>query len=63
MPRFLRYRSAKVGFVMLIVVATIALVGPLVAPHTQSEFVGVPFSRPGAAGAGILGTDFLAEMS
>jgi peptide/nickel transport system permease protein len=47
----------KVGVALVVFLVGIALIGPLVAPHSPSEFVGAPFSKPSAAAK--LGTDTL----
>jgi peptide/nickel transport system permease protein len=55
----LRHGRTWVGLVLTAGVVLLALIGPLVAPHTPTEFVGAPFSGPAAGMA--LGTDYLGE--
>jgi peptide/nickel transport system permease protein len=55
----LRYGRAWFGLALTVLVVLVALLGPVFAPHTPTEFVGVPFSGP-AAGMP-LGTDYLGE--
>jgi ABC-type dipeptide/oligopeptide/nickel transport system permease subunit len=55
--RFLRFWTARVGLVLFTIALLIALLGPVLAPHSPTEIVGVPFSKP--SGAAPLGTDFL----
>ncbi|HET6477063.1 MAG TPA: ABC transporter permease [Thermoleophilia bacterium] len=52
-----RMRRTKIGFVVFLVLLTIALFGRFVAPYEPTEFVGAPFSLPSAVAW--LGTDFL----
>ncbi len=52
-----RMRRTKIGFVVFLVLLTIALFGRFVAPYEPTEFVGAPFSLPSATAW--LGTDFL----
>jgi peptide/nickel transport system permease protein len=47
----------RVGLVMAVTVAAIAILGPLVAPHSPTEFVGAPLAPP--SGTALLGTDQL----
>ena len=49
--------SARVGLVLVLVMVAIAVLGPLVSPHSASEIVGVPFAGPSADAP--LGTDNL----
>lgn len=55
--RALRSTSTKVGVALAAVVILIAFLGPLVAPHSPTEFVGVPFAPPG--NGAVFGTDNL----
>jgi ABC-type dipeptide/oligopeptide/nickel transport system permease subunit len=55
--RFLRTTQGAVGLAMLLVVAAVALIGPLIAPHPLDQPIGPPGVGP-AAGAP-LGTDYL----
>jgi peptide/nickel transport system permease protein len=52
-----RYGITKVGVTITLAMATLALVGPLLAGADQGGFVGPPFSAPG--GGAPLGTDNL----
>jgi peptide/nickel transport system permease protein len=51
------YGRTKLGLALTVAVVGFALIGPYVAPHGQSDFVGPPFS--GAIPGAPLGTDFL----
>jgi peptide/nickel transport system permease protein len=54
-----------VGLVVVCLVVGLALIGPLVAPHSPVEFVGIPFqpAAPGLLmGADILGRDVLSRV-
>ena len=55
--RALRTTSTKVGLLLTLLVLGVALVGPLLSPHSPGEFVGVPFSPAGTGGP--FGTDNL----
>lgn len=55
--RSLATRPMQVGLVITGTILLLALLGPLLAPHTATEFVSVPFSGPSANAT--LGTDFL----
>jgi peptide/nickel transport system permease protein len=56
-PRFLAGPEGIVGLALLIFVLGLALIGPLIAPHSITAPIGLPGSGPGAGGS--LGTDFL----
>jgi len=56
-PRFLRTLQGIAGLVVLVFVVGVALIGPLVAPHSLSAIVGLPGNGPGPAAP--LGYDFL----
>jgi peptide/nickel transport system permease protein len=53
----LRLWRTRVGLAIVALLVLIALVGPLVAPHSPTEFVGIPNSPP--SGDAIFGTDAL----
>jgi peptide/nickel transport system permease protein len=53
----MRLGRTRVGLAIVAVIVLIALAGPLVAPHSPTEFVGVPNSGPG--GDAVFGTDAL----
>jgi peptide/nickel transport system permease protein len=60
-------RSTKgiVGLSLATVVALIAIVGPFVAPHSPTEFVGIPFESPSAEtwlGTDTLGRDVMSRV-
>jgi peptide/nickel transport system permease protein len=55
--RFARTKTGAVGLALLAVVVSIALVGPLFAPHAPDRPIGVPLTGPTADAP--LGTDFL----
>jgi peptide/nickel transport system permease protein len=52
-----RLRRTKVGCAIFVTLLAIALFGPFVAPHSPTQFVGVPFASPSAKDW--LGTDFV----
>jgi peptide/nickel transport system permease protein len=49
--------SGRVGTIMLIFIVVVAVFGPLLAPHTIIDVVGIPYSAPSSAAP--IGTDFL----
>jgi peptide/nickel transport system permease protein len=53
----LRLGRTRVGVVIVALLVLVALAGPLVAPHSPTEFVGIPNSAP--SGDAIFGTDAL----
>jgi peptide/nickel transport system permease protein len=57
----LRVRRAQVGLALSTVVIATALLGPYLAAHSPTDFVGVPFAPAGDPGAGgaLFGTDNL----
>jgi peptide/nickel transport system permease protein len=55
--RFLRRPSGAIGAGILVFVVAVAVFGPLVAPHSPTQPVGVPLSGPSRASP--LGTDYL----
>jgi peptide/nickel transport system permease protein len=60
-----RLGRTRVGLAIVAVIVLIALAGPLVAPHSPTEFVAVPNSGPGseaAFGADALGRDVLSRF-
>jgi peptide/nickel transport system permease protein len=52
-----RQTRTKVGVGIVLLLVAVALLGPYVAPHSPSEFVGAPYSKPSAVAR--LGTDNL----
>ena len=52
-----RQRRLVVGLVITVLIVLFALLGPLLAPHGQSDVVGTPFSPE----TGLLGTDHLGQ--
>jgi peptide/nickel transport system permease protein len=55
----------RVGLAIVALIVAVALVGPLVAPHSPTEFVGIPNSAPGgeaAFGTDALGRDVLSRF-
>jgi peptide/nickel transport system permease protein len=55
----------RVGIAMALVVVAIAVLGPFVAPHTTTEFVGAPLAPPSSAaplGTDALGRDVLSRV-
>jgi peptide/nickel transport system permease protein len=60
-----RSRRGIVGLSMALLVVAIAVIGPFVAPHTATEFVGFPFATPSAhywLGTDVLGRDLLSRV-
>jgi peptide/nickel transport system permease protein len=53
----LRLGRTRVGVVIVALLVLVALAGPLVAPHSPTEFVGIPNNAP--SGDAIFGTDAL----
>jgi peptide/nickel transport system permease protein len=53
----LRLPQMRAGLVLTGLIVAVALLGPLVAPHSPTQFVGVPATGP--AGDAVLGTDAL----
>jgi peptide/nickel transport system permease protein len=53
----LRFRRTQIGIAVVGVLLAVAVVGPLVAPHAPTQFVGAPNSAP--SGSAIFGTDAL----
>jgi peptide/nickel transport system permease protein len=49
--------SGRIGFGLLLIVLGIAFLGPVLAPYSATEVVGLPFQEP--SGSHWLGTDFL----
>jgi peptide/nickel transport system permease protein len=61
----LRYTRTRIGLAIVAVIVLVALAGPLVAPHSPTEFVAVPNSDPSSAatfGADALGRDVLSRF-
>jgi peptide/nickel transport system permease protein len=56
----MRLWRTRIGAALVLLLVLVAIVGPFLAPHEPSEFVGPNFSPPGGAG-GILGTDYLGQ--
>jgi peptide/nickel transport system permease protein len=52
-----RQARTKVGVALVLVLVGSALIGPLFAPHSPTDFVATPFAKPSAAPP--LGTDYL----
>jgi peptide/nickel transport system permease protein len=55
--RFLRTGRGRVGGTIIVLVVAVAVLGPLVAPYSPDEIVGIPGQEPG--GDFMLGTDYL----
>jgi peptide/nickel transport system permease protein len=61
----LRLGRTKIGLGIVVLIEAVALLGPLVAPHSPTEFVGVPNTPPGgeaAFGTDALGRDVLSRF-
>jgi peptide/nickel transport system permease protein len=52
-----RQTRTKVGVVLVLLLVGIAVIGPFLAPHSPSEFVGAPYEDPSSSA--LLGTDNL----
>jgi len=59
LPRFLRRKSVRVAFGVLVVMLLVAFAGPFVTPRSPTALVGPPFADP--SGAFPLGTDYIGE--
>jgi peptide/nickel transport system permease protein len=57
LQRSWRQTRTKVGLFLVVLLVGIAVVGPLLAPHSPSEFVGAPYAHPSSSA--LLGTDNL----
>jgi peptide/nickel transport system permease protein len=60
-----RLGRTRVGLAIVAVIVVVALAGPLVAPHSPTEFIAVPNSGPGGEavfGADALGRDVLSRF-
>ncbi|MEV4320125.1 ABC transporter permease [Actinocrispum sp. NPDC049592] len=55
----LRYPRTWAGLVLTGVIAVVALLGPLLAPHGPNDIVGRPYAKPGGKAA--FGTDYLGQ--
>jgi peptide/nickel transport system permease protein len=55
----LTYPRTWAGLLLTAVVAVVALLGPVVAPHGPNDIVGRPYAKPGGAAA--FGTDYLGQ--
>ncbi|GAB0115633.1 ABC transporter permease [Acidisoma sp. C75] len=63
--RFLSLGSGAAGLVLVLLVLGVALIGPFVAPHSPTAFVGMSFARPSARyplGTDQLGRDTLSRV-
>lgn len=64
--RFWRNQSAVAGLIIVVIVASLALFAPVIAPHDPAEqFAGKKFAKPGAQfplGADALGRDMLSRL-
>jgi peptide/nickel transport system permease protein len=49
----------RIGLALVLVLAAIALLGPLIAPHGPADFVGLPNTGP--SGAALFGTDHIGQ--
>ena len=58
--RAFRLWRTRIGAILVLLLGAVALVGPYLAPHGASDFVGQPFLPPGGVG-GLLGTDYLGQ--
>jgi peptide/nickel transport system permease protein len=58
--RALRLWRTRIGALFVLILVVVAIVGPYVAPHSPTDFVAIPNSKPGGA-AGLLGSDYLGQ--
>jgi peptide/nickel transport system permease protein len=61
----LRFWRTRIGLAVTLAVVSIALFGPLAAPHSVTEFLAPPYARPSAAlplGADYLGRDVVSRV-
>jgi peptide/nickel transport system permease protein len=61
----LRLRRTQVGLALVLVIVAIAVFGPLAAPHSPTQFVGLSMARPSAKywfGTDYLGRDVLSRF-
>jgi peptide/nickel transport system permease protein len=58
LARSLRLWRTRIGAVLTLILVVIAVLGPLVAPHSADEFIAKPFSSGGASNT-VFGTDYL----
>ena len=61
----LHYRVTQVGLAMFLLIVTLVVVGPYVAPHSPFEFVADPYAKPSAIawlGGDGLGRDVLSRV-
>lgn len=61
----LHYRVTQVGLAMFLLIVTLVVVGPYVAPHSPFEFVTDPYAKPSAIawlGGDCLGRDVLSRV-
>src|SRR5215472_10129491 len=59
MRRSLRLWRTRIGLILVGALVLLAIIGPFVAPHGQSAFIGPPFSNP--SGKAPLGTDHIGQ--
>ena len=60
-----RQWRVRIGLTFTVFILMVALLGPLVAPHSPQSFVGIPFSGPSATaplGTDVLGRDVLSRV-
>ncbi len=65
LARAWRLGRTRLGLVLTVAIVGFALIGPYVAPHAQSDFVGSPYSGPtktAPLGANFLGQDVLTQV-
>jgi peptide/nickel transport system permease protein len=55
----LRLWRTRIGLFLVVALVLVAVFGPLFAPHSPTDFVGVPNAKPG--GDALLGTDHLGQ--
>jgi peptide/nickel transport system permease protein len=58
LARSLRLWRTRIGAILTLILALVAILGPLVAPHGATEFIDKPFSSGSVSGT-VFGTDYL----
>jgi peptide/nickel transport system permease protein len=59
LSRSLRLWRTRIGLLFVLILALVAVVGPLIAPYKSDEFIARPFSAP--SGDALFGTDYLGQ--
>ena len=65
LQRILRQPTGLIGVILVVAILLIAFLGPLIAPHSPTETLGVPSNPPGDGlllGSDVLGRDVLSRL-